>query len=1243
MIARAQGPASLNAPMRVVIVTLDAHLAGATAVAAAQLACDATPIALVMHVAADWMRDRTSIDACRTDLETADVILVTQLFLEEQVAAIADVLAARRDDCAAMVCAMCAPELMRFTRMGSFSMAGTGEKKNPWSPAALMKRMLGGGRQKGSAGEKQMRALRSVPRMLKFVPGTAQDVRAYYLVLQYWLSGTAVNVANLARYLVQRYGAAQGAAASVAAPAEYPECGLYHPDVPGRINESLAALPAALGAPRVGLLLIRSYVLAGNTAHYDAVIRALESRGIAPVPAFAAGLDNRAPIERFFTDANGRATIDALVTLTGFSLVGGPAYSDAAAARTVLAQLDVPYLVTQALEFQSIEDWRSDARGLNSLQATLQIAIPELEGGANPIVFAGKSSSARGTDGAQTQPIVERVEMLARRVSRLVANRRTARSARRVGIVLFGFPPNAGNVGTAAYLDVFASLWQTLQRLQREGYAVELPASLDELRDAIVKGNAEQRGSLANVYAVVPADDHVRREPHLAELEAVWGPAPGRQLSDGASIFIQGARFGNVFVGVQPGFGYEGDPMRLLFERGFAPTHAFSAFYRWLREDFGADVLLHFGTHGALEFMPGKQVGLDASCWPDRLIGDVPNVYLYASNNPSEGTLAKRRGAATIVSYLTPPVGNAGLYRGLLALKATLDRFAVLDPRAHDEEIALLLETAQRQAVELDLLPADATLIGDGGVRIDTLRARLLELEYTLIPDGLHVAGRAPSEEQRVSLLVAIAREPRPELALPTLADALGDASDDAARAAVQRWVVQGASNVPAPLTELVRYLRAVDASLCHNGELDGLVRALDGRFIAPAPGADLLRNPEVLPTGRNTYGFDPYRVPSPTAMHEGRAQVVRLLERHRVDTGALPETIAVVLWGTDNMKSEGGAIAQVLALLGAEPRFDSMGRLAGAQLIPLDALARPRVDVLITLSGVFRDLFPLQIRLLADAALLCATADEPLELNPIRRHALAAQAELGCDLETAALRVFSNAEGAYGANVNLMVDAGSYEDESELGAAFATRKGFAYGRDAFAGAQPALFARALAQTELSYQMLDSVELGATDVDQYFDSLGGLSRAVRGARGGQASPVYMGDQTGASGKVRTLDEQIELESRTRLLNPKWYEGMLRSGYEGVRAISSRVTNTVGWSATTGDVAPWIYRDVATTFVTDDRMRERLASLNPHATLAMTNRLLEASDRGYWQPDDEMLDALRSASADLEDRIEGVFA
>ena len=428
---------------------------------------------------------------------------------------------------------------------------------------------------------------------------------------------------------------------------------------------------------------------------------------------------------------------------------------------------------------------------------------------------------------------------------------------------------------------------------------------------------------------------------------------------------------------------------------------------------------------------------------------------------------------------------------------------------------------------------------------------------------------------------------------------------------------------------------------------MQGLLHALDGGYIAPAPGGDLIRNPDVLPTGRNLHGLDPLRMPSAYAVADGRRQAERLLARHLQDKGELPESIAMVLWGTDNLKTEGSPLAQALALMGAAPRFDSYGRLAGATLIPLAELGRPRIDVVITLSGIFRDLLPMQIRLLAEASHLAASADEAPEQNLIRKHALAFMAEHGGDLETASLRVFGNAEGAYGANVNQLVDAGCWDQEDELGHAFTQRKGFAYGRDGHPTRNAAVLQSALANVTLTYQNLDSVELGVTSIDTYFDTLGGISRAVlqaKHARDGDAAtapPVYIGDQTQGDGVVRSLSEQVALETRSRMLNPKWHESMLQHGYEGVRQIEAHLTNTMGWSATTGQVQPWVYQQLAQTFMLDPAMRERLAQLNPTASAKLAHRLLEASRRQFWQPDAATLQALQNAGAELEDRLEGI--
>ncbi|MCM8556509.1 magnesium chelatase subunit H [Sphingomicrobium sediminis] len=1179
-------PGSALPPVRVAIVTLDNHLKGAVDRASEQLARE--NIHLTLHAAADWDRGGDALKRTKEAVAKADIVIATMLFLDDHVRAIQPALEARREECDAMLGLMSAGEIVKLTRMGKYRMDAPAK-----GPLALLKKLRGSKKPGASSGAKQMRMLRRLPKILKYIPGTAQDVRNYFLTLQYWLSGSDENVVAMVRRLIDRYAAGdrltRAGMTDADMPQEYPEVGVYHPRTDQRLSESLRLLPRKKGAKgTVGLLLLRSYLLGRDAAHYDGVIAAYEAAGMRVIPAFASGLDARPAIEKFFMDADGKPTVDAIVNLTGFSLVGGPAYNDNDAAVDVLSRLDVPYIAAHAIEFQTIGEWRGRRQGLLPLEATMMVALPELDGATCPSVFGGRREHGEGPVRAMHCDH-ERADALAARTAKLISLRNTERAQRKLAIILFNFPPNAGATGTAAHLAVFESLHATLLRLADEGYSLDVPETVDDLRAAILKGNAERYGADANVAARVGADDHVRAEPHLKEIEAQWGAAPGKVQSDGRNIHIYGATFGDVFVGVQPAFGYEGDPMRLLFEGDFAPTHAFAAFYRWIREDFGADALLHFGTHGALEFMPGKQVGMTGDCWPERLLGDVPNTYLYASNNPSEGLLAKRRSAATIVTYLTPPLAQAGLYKGFVDLKASVERWRASDDVAERADLEALIAD---QCGGLDIECEDP----------DKLAAHLYELERTLIPHGLHVLGSPPEGAEQADLL-----------------DAMMEADPEADR------------------DDLIAKLDSCD-------ELGALIHALDGGYTPPAPGGDVVANPDVLPTGRNMHGFDPFRLPSRFACQQGAAQAEQLIARHVAGGASFPHSLAMVLWGTDNMKSEGVQIAQALTLIGAKPRRDGYGRLCGAELIPLEELGRPRIDVVMTLSGIFRDLLPLQTRMLAEAARLAAEADEPLEMNFVRAHSLAHAEAHGCDLATAALRVFSNAEGQYGANVNQLIDGGTWADPDELANAFETHKGYAYGVDGKPVQQRDLLKSALAGVEFTYQNLESIEVGVTDLDQYVDGLGGISRSVARARGGKEAPVYIVDPTrGGEAKVRTLSEQIDLETRSRTLNPKWYEGMLSHGYEGVRHIEMHVTNTMGWSATTGDVAPWVYQRISETFVLDEEMRHRLAALNPKSSARVAERLLEACDRELWQPDEATLAALRDASHDLEDRLEGVIA
>ncbi len=765
--------------------------------------------------------------------------------------------------------------------------------------------------------------------------------------------------------------------------------------------------------------------------------------------------------------------------------------------------------------------------------------------------------------------------------------------------MLFNFPPNAGATGTAAYLAVFASLLNTMRALREAGYRVDVPPTVEALRDRILGGNAARFGTDANVVARIPADEHVRRETFLPEIERQWGPAPGRVQADGASLFVLGAEFGNLFVGVQPAFGYEGDPMRLAVRARLRPDPCLQ---RVLSLDTGGfrrsrrAAFRHAWRAGVHARQAGRHVRRVLARAADRRSPELLPVRVEQPVRRHDRQAAGRRGA----DQLSHPAGRP--CRPVSRAWPTSRRRSIAGVRCRrtprPPQRDALAALVQAQAATVELAPAEPAWADTTGA-IATLGAALLELEYTLIPHGLHVVGEPPGPDQRAELL-----------------DAAG-------------------------ITDPVRRAE-LDALLATDHELPAIIHALDGGYLRPAPGGDLLRTTDVLPTGRNLHGFDPFRLPSAFAVQDGARQAERLLARHAAEGGGLPETVAMVLWGTDNLKTEGGPIAQALWLIGAEPRFDSYGRLTGAQLLPLATLGRPRVDVVITLSGIFRDLLPLQTKLLAEAALLAASADEPAEQNFVRKHALAFQAAHGGDMEQAALRIFGNADGAYGANVNQLVGNGGWNDEDELADAYHAPQGLRlWGERPAAAARARCLATCWRASTWRIRTSTSIELGVTTIDHYFDTLGGISRAVRSARGGTAAAVYIGDQTRGDGTVRTISEQVALETRTRALNPKWYEGLLKHGYEGVREIEAHVTNTLGWSATTGQVAPWIYQQIAETYVLDDAMRHRLADLNPVASAKIANRLIEAHERTYWTPDPATLDALRRAGDELEDRLEGI--
>ncbi len=1261
--------------MRFLFLTMDGNHGAALREAASQIQQEyGFTFNLSIYNATD-LHGEEALKGLQRDIDRADFIFGAMLFGEDLVRPLQAILETTDKP----ICIITSnPALIRCTRIGKFLLAKGDEDEKP----GLIKRWLNKLRPKSGKGEgkRQLSMLKNMGKIMKFIPGKVRDVHTYMSVHEYWMHASPENLRRMMCMLIDRYTDYNGNI-TVDDPINYPNAAIYHPDAPQPFPDldsylewrSQQNLPTGRNAAgTVGLLSLRTVILSGNTQHMDALIRSLEAQNIEVRTAYSAGLDFRPAITQFFTHENGQSSVDLLLNGAGFSLVGGMAESRPDEARAALEALDVGYLDMIPLAFQNVEEWQNDDRGLSPIQLAMNVAIPEIDGAAEPLVYGGPT---HGSDKFIALP--RQIEHVTGRIQRRVNLRRKANHEKNIAIVLFNFPPNLGNAGTAAYLDVFVSVHRLLNEMKDEGYNVTVPESPEALRKAVVDGNSQMYGTDSNVGARLPLDNYRQLFPEYADIEPMWGRAPGELLTDGSDFYILGEQFGDVFVGVQPSFGYERDPMRMLMAKDAAPHHGFAAFYTWLEHIFDADAVLHFGTHGALEFMPGKQAGMSSECWPTRLLGSLPSFYYYSVNNPSEATIAKRRGASTLVSYMVPPLQQAGLYKGLRRLKDSIDTYRQKPSPELFEDIQL---QAKNIGIHIDLASCNGTRPVEEGY-IATLSHELLEIEHRMIPMGLHVLGKMPEADDLADILAMVASFTRVQTSsrgrrLPTLPETLADVQgwdyqylrenvqnetalqdkwqwlDATSRQAMRHLISSGqtatenylqheAHLTRGNLDALWEYLLDLLSRISDEQEISGLIQALAGGYIAPSPGNDVVRNSAVVPTGRNIHGLDPFRVPTPAAQDAGTQLMREMLIELSDDAGNLPETIAMVLWGTDNLKSECEGVAQVFALLGARPVQDEMGNVSDVELIPLQELGRPRIDVVITVSGIFRDLLHHQMNLLDKAVHLAACADEPDHLNFVRKHTGVHANSLDVSFDEAATRVFSNQPGQYGANVNYLVESSNWEDDSEISEAFMSSKSYAYGAEGWRDAR-AIMEQTLSTVDATFQNIDSFEVGISDVDHYYEYLGGVTKSVEKLKG-ERPPVMVADAMSLNGRLSSLEKMVRLESRAKLLNPKWYESMLAHGYEGVREIETRVSNTYGWSATADAVEDWVYDDVAETFLLDENMRKRLGDANPHATASIARRLLEAEARGHWEASDATIDQLRHIYGDLEDRLEGIPA
>ncbi|MGA7933145.1 MAG: magnesium chelatase subunit H, partial [Kovacikia sp.] len=645
------------------------------------------------------LRDPQNYEDFKRDVAQANIFIASLIFLEDLADKVVAAVEPHRDRLDVSVVFPSMPQVMRLNKMGSFSLAQIGQSKSVISQ--FMKKR----KEQSGAGfqDAMLKLLRTLPQVLKYLPlDKAQDARNFMLSFQYWLGGSQDNLENFLLMLTDRYvfkGIETNGVSSFQYrdPVTYPDIGIWHPlapcmyeDIKEYLNwfSSRGDIPEDLRdplVPTVGLVLQRSHLVTGDDAHYVSMIQELESMGARVIPVFAGGLDFSKPVDAFFYDPGiGKPTsntppptplVDVVVSLTGFALVGGPARQDHPKAIESLQRLNRPYMVALPLVFQTTEEWQDSDLGLHPIQVALQIALPELDGGIEPIILSGRD----GTTG-KAIALQDRVEAVAQRAMKWANLRRKPKLGKRVAITVFSFPPDKGNVGTAAYLDVFGSIYKVMESLKYNGYDVQnLPDTPEALMlEVLHNAQAQYNSPELNVAYRMSVPEYEELTPYYERLIPSWGEPPGHLNTDGQNLLVYGKEFGNIFIGIQPTFGYEGDPMRLLFSRSASPHHGFAAYYTYLEKVWKADAVLHFGTHGSLEFMPGKQIGMSEECFPDSLIGTIPNLYYYAANNPSEATIAKRRSYAETISYLTPPAENAGLYKGLKELSELIASYQTL-------------------------------------------------------------------------------------------------------------------------------------------------------------------------------------------------------------------------------------------------------------------------------------------------------------------------------------------------------------------------------------------------------------------------------------------------------------------------------------------------------------------------------------------------------------------------------------
>ncbi len=1163
-----------------------------------------------------------------------------------------------------------------------------------------------------------------------------QEVQTAY---NYISLGGEDNFVNLLKFMAREclFGDLE-----LAPPKKMPWEGLYHPQSgrsyfagPGDYWEWYRDYSLNKGienGPVVGLLLARHFWVNSILAVEDRLIKEIEGRGLRVVPIFCNILEDKAIgnkgglkwSEEIFCDHEQIPVIDAFIKLSSFFMGSrkgeGPAGGEKAKDGVQLFQnLGVPVFQPVFSTSRTLKEWEQNPQGLG-MEISWSVAMPEFEGVIEPFYLGGIARSRDESSGAlveQRVPHKERCSRLVSRIKKWIELRRKPVSERKVAFILHNNPCASveAAVGGASSLDPLESVARILQAMHGKGYQVESPADGKELIDTIMgrKAISEFRWTTVDEIVnkggaldLIPCDKYEKwwetfPEGIRARISEAWGEPPGEEVNGvppamlyQGKIVVTGVSYGNAVICAQPKRGCagprcDGRVCRILHDPDIPPPHQYLATYRYLEDEYEADVIIHVGTHGNLEFLPGKGVGLSESCLPDISIHQTPHLYIYNSDNPPEGTIAKRRSYAVLVDHLQTVLTQSGLYDQLEELDRVLGEYGqarITDKaRAHalQHQIYGLIESC-----DLDKqIKASAEQDFDHVVK--KTHEALTLIRNTRIEDGLHIFGQLPADKRRAEFIYSILRYDagqehslRKDLARAMgveVKDLLNDPGeinarwqksngrlmeeiDDLGREIVfqvinsqgpedirkkagnvlqERLVRQdGLTNLEPVRERILDIDRRIGESL----EIESLLRGFDGGFIPPGPSGLIARGREdILPTGRNFYSLDPGKIPTRAAYTVGEQLAQALIDKHLAEEKRCPENVAIYWMCTDIMWADGEGMAQILALLGVRPGWLSSGRVRNLEAIPLEELGRPRIDVTIRFSGITRDNFPDCMALVDRAVQLAASRDEPEDMNYVRKHTLE-KLETGPDdreaWRKATLRLFSSKPGTYRAGVDLAVYASAWKNEEDISDIFLYFNQYAYGRDVFGQKSPQELKTSLETVDVTYNKVISDEHDLFGCCCYFSGHGGMTAAARTLKESRVRAYYGDSREPEKVEVRDLADEIRRVVRTKLLNPGWIEGMKRHGYKGAGDISARVGRIYGWEASTREVDDWIFDHISKTFVLDEENREFFKQNNPWALEEMGRRLLEAENRGLWQADPGVLEELKQAYLEMEGWLEG---